>query len=373
MNRNGLLFFIVILNTTVCTLRCDSQEFDVGKKDVDLGKKVVRIILNQNEPADVKVGLQGITTLQFPAKIEAIDGYGFAVQPNPETDEFQLSYNKGTNFLSLKALRSGVKANLTVVLNEKVYCLFCEEDRDPSFVVIFGAPGEGGRFVATSDAESSAPGKKVVSPARLLGFLDKVKGYPTLKTAAPDSIASLSVAEPNKTAAVGEIETVIKRVVRDDSMDSVGFEIQVNNRGQADFYFDPEGFAVRVGDEKYDQSISDAGGIVPAGASVPAFFVVTGTANGGRNDLAVNQNFDLEIRTVDAAKSPNGTADFIEPPADHLPTAANANKENAPDASKGNDAKRDREAQQKKTKKGTPQANAKESGDKSLAVFKPPQ
>ena len=71
----------------------------------DLSKKVVRTTLNQSEPAEVKVGLQGITTLEFPAKIQAINGYGFSTQPNSDTDEFQLTYEKGTNFLSLKALR----------------------------------------------------------------------------------------------------------------------------------------------------------------------------------------------------------------------------------------------------------------------------
>jgi hypothetical protein len=319
MNRLKFVFLVLITHTTGFTLRCTGQEFAVPKKEIDLSKKVIRMGLNQNEPALVKVGLQGITTLQFPAKIEAIDGYGFAQQPNPETDEFQLSYNKGTNFFSLKALRPGVQANLTVVIGEKVYCLFCEEDGDPSFLVIFGA-GDKGRFVASAEAEPT-PVNKVVSTARLLGFLDKLKGYPTLKTAAPDSVASLSVAEPNKTAAVDQIETVIKRVIRDDSLDSVGFEVQLNNRGKEDYYFDPEGLAVRVGQEKYEQSISDAGGIVPAGTSVPAFFAITGTPTGGRNDLAVNQSFDLEIRTLDANRNRTGATDFTEPPANSLPTA----------------------------------------------------
>jgi hypothetical protein len=346
MNWYRILFFIVIINTTFCILSCYPQELEIGKREVDLSKKVVRTVLNQNEPAEVRVGLQGITTLQFPAKIEAIDGYGFAQQPNPKTDEFQLSYSKGTNFFSLKALRPGVKANLTVVINEKVYSLYCEEDSDPSFVVIFGAPGENSRFIASGVTQPADPGKKVVSPAALLGFLDKVKGYPTLLTAAPDSVASLSVAEPNRTAAVNEIETVIKRVIRDDALDSLGFEVQLNNRSQKDYYFDPEGFAVRVGEEKYEQSISDAGGIVPAGTSVPAFFAVTGTATGGRNDLAVTQNFDLEIRTLDADKNPTGTTNFTEPPANYLPTAANGRR-NAKSA-KGTDSK----AAQKKTGKG---------------------
>jgi len=112
-----ILFFIAFLNATFCALSCYAQESDSVQKDSEnLSKKVVRMTLNQNAPADVKVGLQGITTLEFPAKIEAINGYGFAVQPNAETDEFQLTYEKGTNFLSLKALKPGVRANLTVVL-----------------------------------------------------------------------------------------------------------------------------------------------------------------------------------------------------------------------------------------------------------------
>src|SRR5215469_18564462 len=67
----------------------------------NLASKVVRLSLNQNEPAIVKLGTHGITTLEFPSKIEAIDGYGFSVNPAPDgPDLFQISFNKGTNFLS---------------------------------------------------------------------------------------------------------------------------------------------------------------------------------------------------------------------------------------------------------------------------------
>src|ERR1700741_4724477 len=105
----------------------------------NLASKVIRVPLNQNEPAVVKVGTQGITTLEFPYKIEALDGYGFSVNPTADgADLFQISLNKGTNFLSLKAMREGVEGNLTVVLDGKVFCLFCTEVVDPSFVVIFG-------------------------------------------------------------------------------------------------------------------------------------------------------------------------------------------------------------------------------------------
>lgn len=356
---------IIVFNTTLCIVGY-SQQSATGNKDLDLSRKVVRMVLDQNEPAAVKVGLQGITTLQFPAKVEAIDGYGFSLQPKPDTDEFQLCYNKGTNFFSLKALRPGARANLTVVINERVYCIFCQEDSDPSFVVIFGAPAE-----SKGEAQLSALGKKVVSPAQLIGFLDKVKRYSMLVTTAPESVASLSVAEPNKNGTVGEVQTVIKRVVRDDSIDSLGFEVELNNRSQADFYFDPEGFTIRVGNVKYDQSISDAGGIVPAGTSVSAFFLVSGTANDGRSNLALNNDFGLEIRTLDAAQDPGGSPNFTEPPADHWPTAANGGTEGARNAANpgtGNSIHLGPEVQ-KKTRKVTPQASSKGPGKKTLAEF----
>ena len=51
----------------------------------NLASKVIRIPLNQNEPAVVKVGTRGITTLEFPYKIEALDGYGFSVNPSVDS------------------------------------------------------------------------------------------------------------------------------------------------------------------------------------------------------------------------------------------------------------------------------------------------
>jgi hypothetical protein len=342
MNRLLILFFIAFLNATFCVLSCYAatdptqspldppmvQPATVPAKKNSLTNRVVRMPLNQNEPTEVKVGLQGITTLEFPAKIEAINGYGFALQPNLETDQFSLMYDKGTNFLSLKALRPGVSANLTVVINEKVYCFFCEQDNDPSFVMIFGAPGEKANGTEGPQVQSAAPQKRDVSREQLAGFLARLKDYVRLKAASADSISTLTVAEPNKKSAIGEIETVIKRVVRDDSLGLVGFDVDLSNRGQSDYYLDPQGFGVRVGDAKYDESISDCGGIVPPGNSVSAFFVVADAANGGRDNLAVDQNFEVQIRASDSGSNPPLTGNFVEPLPDRLP-AANPRKEGA--------------------------------------------
>jgi hypothetical protein len=260
-----------------------------------LASKVIRIPLNQNEPAVVKLGTHGITTLEFPYKIEALDGYGFSNSPAPDgPDLFQISFNKGTNFLSLKALHEGVEGNLTVVLDGKVYCLFCTEVADPSFVMVF--EDNSAKMIANP---GDFPAKsREVSPARLLGFLDKIKGYPSLKVSAPEIFRNMGVAEPNSESSIDGLKVTLRRVIRDENLDALGFEVELINQAGKDFFYDPESFAARIGDEVYPAAISDAAGVVEAGKVLPAFFVVAGTATGGRNDLAVSNKFDIVMRQI---------------------------------------------------------------------------
>jgi hypothetical protein len=285
----------------------------------NLASKIVRLPLNQNEPAIVKLGTRGITTLEFPSKIEAIDGYGFSVNPAPDgPDLFQISFNKGTNFLSLKAIRVGVEGNLTVVLEGRVYSLFCKCVPDPSFVVIF----EGGAGKTVSNPKDILAQSKQASPARLLGFLDKVKAYPSLKVSAPEMFQNMDIAQPNSDSSLDGLTITLRRVIRDNSLDSLGFEVELANKGNRDFLYDPESFGVRVGDDVYKESVSDAAGLVPAGKVQTAFFVVTGTGSGSRNDLAVTNKFAVVLRQVTGEMDPHRkvTAEWREPP-DTIPTA----------------------------------------------------
>jgi hypothetical protein len=291
----------------------------------NLRSKVIRIPLNQNEPVVVKVGTRGITTLEFPYKIEALDGYGFSVNPSVDNgDLFQISLNKGTNFLSLKAMREGVEGNLTVVLDGKVFCLFCTEVPDPSFVVIFGdSPSN-----TVSNPRDVLAKSKPASPARLLGFLDKVKAYPTLKVSAPELFRTMEVAEPNSESSVEGLRLTLRRVIRDDSLDSLGFDVELANQSNKDFIYDPESLGVRIGDEVYPETVSDAGGIVEAGKTVPAFFVVAGTATGDRNDLAVTNKFDIMMRQIGGARDSKETR-LRKESVDVIPTAREGSQETA--------------------------------------------
>jgi hypothetical protein len=150
----------------------------------------------------------------------------------------------------------------------------------------------------------------------LLGFLDKVKAFPSLKVSAPQIFQNMDVTEPNSQSSLDGLEVTLRRVIRDNSLDSLGFEVELVNKADKDFVYDPESLGVRVGDEVYPQTISDAGGLVSAGKTQTAFFVVAGNATGGRNDLAVTNKFDIVMRQVIGERDPHRTvaAEWQEPP-----------------------------------------------------------
>jgi len=333
--------------------------------DDTLSSKVIRLPLSQDQPAEIRLGTHGITTIEFPEKIEALDGFGFSNNPAPDgPDVFQILFNKGTNFLSLKAVRPGVEGNLTVVLGGKVCAMYCKEAPDPCFVVIF-REGEG---VHSGEGGGQNPPQTVkqASPARLLGFLDKLKAFPTLKVSAPEVYQNMDVAEPDTNSGANGIDINLKRVIRDDALDSLGFEIQLGNKTDKDFFYDPEGFAVRVGNEVYQQSVSDAGGLVPSGKAQTAFFIVTGSATGARNDLAVTNKFEVVLRPIQGETDPKKRAasQWQEPPGT-LPTAESSDvsgdKNNGVNQSKASSGKKHRvRKESKNSAESTPSPKAKE-------------
>src|SRR5260370_2573692 len=104
---------------------------------------------------------------------------------------------------------------------------------------------------------------KRVSRARLLGFLDKVKAFHTLKVSAPEVYQNMDVAEPNANSGANGIEINLKRVIRDDTLDSLGFEIQLGNKTDKDFFYDPQGLALPFAHQVYHQSLSDDVSLLP--------------------------------------------------------------------------------------------------------------
>jgi hypothetical protein len=282
-----------------------------------LKDKIVRATLDHNELAVVRVGTTGVTSLEFPYKIEAIDGYGFSATPG-SGDAFQISYTKGTNYFSVRALKTGVTGNLTVVLDQKLYSIFFEESSDPSFVNIF-SPSSQDLAEASLDQIDAAKNQAPTS-GQLAGLLDTVKHYETLRTTHPEMLEGLYVTEPGKQISLGkDIASTIHRVLEDKTLGSIAFEVEIANRSQNDFCYDPATLQIKVQDRDYNAALQEASGIVKAGASEIVFLVVSESVPERRAGLVAAGEFGFAVRAKALEQDPEVT--FDQPAPNYLPTA----------------------------------------------------
>jgi hypothetical protein len=285
------------------------HEREMNQKQGDLSQRVRQEVLDQLNPVRVAVSTQGITTLQFPVNIQAVDGDGFQApselgnnQVNQPTSA-QFSVSPGPNWVSVKALREGVRQNLNVMLKGRVYPIVLDYSDQHDYAVLFSFKQKPAVPGADSSTAQEHPQKKQISTARLLGFLDKIKAYPTFSKVQPAMYIGVDVNEPGAHGKgidnTEHLQSEIKRVLRDDALDAIGFEIELSNKTNQMVYYDPEGFAVRVGQEVYQQTISDAPGKLDANAKQTVYFVIAGSAvSTHRNDLSVYNDFSTVIREV---------------------------------------------------------------------------
>jgi hypothetical protein len=294
-------------------------QIDCQAGDDALKEKIAHVALNHNEPALIKVSTNGVTSLEFPYKIEAIDGYGFSQTPGPG-DAFQISYTKGANYFSIRALKPGVTGNLTVVLDQKVYAIYFEESSNPSFVHIFSAANEGG--LAAAGQREVPQNDRIATPIQLTGLLDKTKSYGLLKSTSSPALDGIRVVETGKKGKIeDQVETRIVRVLQDDALGAIALEVEISNRSPKEFFYDPQELQIKVNDKIYGPTMEDAPGIVQAGTSTSIFLLVNDASLAEQKDLAPSDDFDLLIKEETEPKSEGLT--FSQPPGDYLPTKAN--------------------------------------------------
>jgi hypothetical protein len=74
--------------------------------------------------------------------------------------------------------------------------------------------------------------------------------------------------------------------------------LAITNKFDAPLIYQPDSFALRAGNRLYPQSISDANGVVPAKGQSIVYFAITGTPDGGRNNLSLKNQFTVLVTRV---------------------------------------------------------------------------
>src|SRR5215472_10885214 len=132
-----------------------------------LAKRVRDALLDQFSPVVVDVSTHGITTLQFPAHIDALDGDGFASKAGQEA---QFLIAPGESCVSIKSLVPGAEQNLNVVIHGRVYPIVIRTRDKNDYAVIFHEPSMGPMpKTSLAQVKREVPRKKI-STARIIGL-----------------------------------------------------------------------------------------------------------------------------------------------------------------------------------------------------------
>lgn len=250
---------------------------------------IQRAWLDDRTVVTVPVATNRVTTLNFPGPIAAIDGAGFTVD-GKSPGQFQLAHTKGSAFLSVRALSSKASANLNVRWNDRTYVFELAESNLPVLALNLEA-------LPTSSTAGAGHAPEV-SPLNLLALLDKAKAFPLLKVQQPQSVADVAFTTYDGKPQVSDFndyEIQIEQTFRFNVEDTLVFRIGITNKADAPLIYQPDSFAVRAGSRLYHQSISDADGTVPPQGRSIVYFAITGTPDGGRNNLSLKNPFTVLV------------------------------------------------------------------------------
>lgn len=251
-------------------------------------KHIKQFSLDENNVYNIPIALDAPTTIMFPSAFTALQAVN--ISANPEVlAPVMLEYAPGQYFFTVRATRDNATAVLNVIWQRKTYVIRLIASKEPYYSVTFsgssgnGMPGGGSAL------------RKRVSPQNLLGLLDKAKSFRLLTSQYPQMLEQADRIEPQKWTVYKEFDIWTDEIIRFDSEDTLVFRILLRNNSNQTLYYVPQGFAIRTGNRVYHQSISDASGIMPPKSTTLAYFAVTGSGDGGRNDLSVKNDFNIIV------------------------------------------------------------------------------
>ena len=226
----------------------------------------------------------GTTTVMFPSEISGLYAKSISVQEQ-ENAGFLISFTPGNFYFSIRALKSDAEDHLTVIFNRKAYVLHLEASDKPSYNVTF----------YEDDRQGKDGGKTSIVPERLLSLMDKAKAYPLLANSHADALAGVVHAVPGITNYYEGFNVRIRDIWRFEQDDTLIFRLELENTTDRTVCYNPQDLAVRLEERIYTQSLADASGVMPPKSITPAFLAITGNGQGGRNNLAPDNKWNVLV------------------------------------------------------------------------------
>ena len=233
----------------------------------------------------------GVTTIQFPSKITEIAGKNISL--DGKGTDFQIAAQPGSYYFSVSALKPGVSTTLTVTYNRQLYILYLiQSDKEAYASVVFGKNSGSRNF-----ADNVVSRTPTVTPARLVSLIDMAKKFDVLKDTHPDSLAGVERTLFQNRYRCGKYDIYLDEAIRFDEEDTVIFKLRLVNLTEDEIKYDKHSFSAHAGDGIYYMSVSDASGIMPPKSETFAWFGITSTPRGGRNNLKADNDWLIALTT----------------------------------------------------------------------------
>ncbi len=268
------------------------SEKELSPEEIRMQNQYVEYRLMQGEIYKIYVKKNdGVTTIQFPSKITEIAGKNISI--DGKGTDFQIAAQSGSYYFNVSALKDGATATLTVTYNRKLYILYLvQSDKEAYASVVFGKNSNVRKY---SDNVVTATPK--VTPARLVSLIDIAKRYEVLKESYPDTLAGTERAIFKNRYRCGTYDIYLDEAVRFEEEDTIIFKLRLANLTAEEIPYDKHTFSAHAGDSIYYMSVSDASGIMPPKSESYAWFGITSTTRGGRNNLKADNDWLIALTT----------------------------------------------------------------------------
>lgn len=244
-------------------------------------ERIQSIPLNENAVINLPVARNRVTTISFPSAISAVDAALITTDPK-SPGLFQMSHTKGSSFLSVRALMQQATSNINVRWNKKTYVFEIHESSDPAYSVILHQP-------KSQDDSQSRP----ITPAGLLGLMDKAKAYPVLQTQFPAEAAQIERHVWKADSALTECDDyriTLHEGFRFKDHGTLILRVTAENKTDVPIEHAPEKLTVKAGDFSVYPALADFPALIPPKQKVSGYLAVTGIPD-STHDLSLENEF----------------------------------------------------------------------------------
>jgi len=237
--------------------------------------------LDEHSIYTVRLSREEPTTCVFPGALKAIVGANVSarIEDNPGV---LLSYEAGTEYFSLRALKENAAGALNILFRGRVYALS------------FTTAAEVDRAVVFVDDPLNGGAARKLSSEILRTLLERARQQD--RPAAPCTGRQIFTdrAQPGSVTAYRNFTATIESITRYEAEDALVFRVRLENTLAMAVPYDPSGLAIRLDREFFPAAFTEASGAIPARGISYAYLIIAG-GPAGRANLSVREKFSVIV------------------------------------------------------------------------------